>query len=581
MGKRLLLTILIIGILAVVGTWVLVHDAADRMLESQARSESLGWAKFVRKDLTDLDRILRGAPPTISDIQTLGTAKNVGNVFWFKIYDHDSTVIWSADFNQVGDQNTAPFFKNIITKGREFVYLTHSSDEQKRVIAHAFLPIMEGASFKGAIEVSLDLSKDARATYEMRFFVTSTIASLFLVLLLSAAFFVRKELAHQRELRISAEQAAKARNDFVAMVSHELRTPLNGILGALGLLSETKQNENQVQLTRTSTHSAEHLLAIINDIIDFTQISGHRATLSPSTINMTELACEFEVMFSIDAKEKGITFKVIKDFPENEQGEIDLQRLRQIIFNLTSNAIKFTADGSVKLHFKIRNTEGERRLHCHVSDTGIGMTQEDQRQVFERFHQVGDTMSRQHGGIGLGLSVCQELAHLMAGTLTLSSHLGQGSLFTLDIPFPKSTPSTTHQEATHSQPIEAKQLRILLAEDNIINQQVIKKILQTDGHFITIANNGHEAVIEATTNEYDLVLMDIQMPKLDGLEATLKIRRLEGLNQDTPIIALSANILRDQQNAYLDAGMQACLSKPIKPKELRQKVLALHHQHGK
>ena len=581
MGKRLLLTIFIIGVLAVVGTWVLVHDAADRMLESQARSESLGWAHFVRKDLIDLDRILRGAPPTINDIQTLGTAKNVGHVFWFKIYDHDSTVIWSADFNQVGDENTAPFFKNIVTKGREFVYLTHTDSEHKSMIGHAFLPIMEGTSFKGAIEVSLDLSKDAQSIHEMTFFVTSTIATLFLVLLLSTAFFVRKEIAHQRYLRLAAEQAAKARNDFVAMVSHELRTPLNGILGALGLLSETKQNKNQIQLTRTTIHSAEHLLGVINDILDFTQVSGHRATLSPSIINMTELALETEVMFNVEANEKGITFEVIKEFSENTQGEIDLQRLRQIIFNLTSNAIKFTAQGCIKLHFKVQDNEHERRLLCNVSDTGIGMSEEDQRHVFKRFHQVGDTMSRQHGGIGLGLSVCQELAHLMGGTLTLTSRLGKGSLFSLDIPFPESTSLTKPQEGTLSQALEAKPLRILLAEDNAINQLVIKSILQADGHSITIANNGQEAVIEATRNEYDLILMDIQMPELNGLEATQKIRDHEGVNQYTPIIALSANILTGEQGAYLDAGMQACLSKPIKPTELRQKVLTLHHQHGK
>lgn len=579
MGNRLLFTILIIGILAVAGTWVLVHRAADHMLEAQARSESLGWAEFVRRDIVDLDHILRGAPPTFNDIQTLSTAKNVGNIFWFKIYDHDSTVVWSADFNQVGDENTSAAFKEYVTKGEEYVAFSYLEGQDRSVIAHAFLPIMDGKSFKGAIEVSLDLSKTAQANHDMIFYVISTIASLFLILLLIASLFVRKEIKHQRTLRKAAEKAAKARNDFVAMVSHELRTPLNGILGALGLLSETTQTDTQVQLTRTTTHSAEHLLAIINDILDFTQLSGQRTTLTPCIVNMEELADEINVMFKTDALTKHITFDIEKCFRKDATGEIDLQRLRQIIFNLTSNAFKFTSEGSIILNFDIKDVAQKRQLICSVSDTGIGMTDQDQKQVFQRFHQVGDTLSRQHGGIGLGLSVCKELAQLMGGELTLSSCLGEGSIFTLKVPFPESKIEAIEESTSSTQThTPHKSLHILLAEDNAINQKVIKATLETAEHCVTVAVNGLDAVEQAAHQKFDLILMDIQMPELDGVEATKRIRQETGINQETPIIALSANILHDQQASFLKAGMQACLTKPIKPIDLRHYVLAFYQQ---
>jgi len=240
----------------------------------------------------------------------------------------------------------------------------------------------------------------------------------------------------------------------------------------LGLIFESKLTKNQNNWTKTAIHSTEHLLDIINDIIDFTQVSAHRITLSPSLIELNELADEIDIMFKVDAEAKDLEFSIIRDLPTPTTGEIDLKRLRQVIYNLASNAIKFTDTGHVKIHFGLEERKGERFFLCNVSDSGKGLSSEDQKVIFKRFRQVGDTMSRQHGGIGLGLNVCQELAGLLGGTLTLTSTLNIGSLFSLCIPFP------AHQGAEDDQPlelghvnIESPDLSILLAEDNAVNQK--------------------------------------------------------------------------------------------------------------
>ncbi|MDV7339211.1 ATP-binding protein [Terasakiella sp. A23] len=577
MGNRLLIIILLIGTFAVSGTWTLVLNLADDMLEEQARSESLAWAQFVRRDLRDLDHILRGAPPTITDIQTLSTAKNVGNVIWFKIYDHDRTVVWAKDFMEIGDENTAPYFINIVSKGTEHVELDRPQDEDT-VIAHAFLPIMDDDKFLGAIEVSLDLTHIAKNSQKLAFNISSGLAILFVLLLIITAYFARREIKRERSLKEDAQQAARARNDFIAMVSHELRTPLNGVLGALGLMRETRNQREIQNLSTTAIHSTEHLLEIINEIIDFTQVSAHRAKIEPSPVNPHELAREIETIFKIDAQEKGLKLILENKLPTEAMGETDLKRLRQILFNLVSNAIKFTEQGKVVITFDI-DEKVKRTLCCQVSDTGIGLSPKDQQEIFTKFHQVDNSLSRKQGGIGLGLSICRELAQLMGGSLNLTSKLNQGSHFSLRLPFEKvSVPYTEKDMADDT--TENLSLNLLLVEDNAVNQKVLKTILEKPGHQVTLAENGREAVEMAADQTFDLILMDIQMPLMNGEEATKEIRTKEGPNQHTPIIALSANILANQKEAYFEAGMNDCLAKPIKPLELRQAVVDLYQKHS-
>ena len=575
MGNRLFLTILLIGVIAVGGTWGFVTKIADRMLEEQANSESLGWAQFVKRDIPNLERLLSGAPPTIQDIQTLSTAKNVGNVIEFKIYDHDRTVVWAADFDEIGDENNENYFTDLVMAGKNHVFLKKQEDPAF-VIAHAFMPLIDHGEFTGAIEVSLDLSHVAQNSQDMAFTITCAIGSLFVILLIITGLSARSAIQHERHLKEEAQQAAKARNDFVAMVSHELRTPLNGILGALELLRESESKKEKEDLTLTAIHSTEHLLQLINEIIDFTQVSGQRTRLVQNRVDLNEMANEVGFIFKLDAQSKHINFQVKTDLPEQAFGRADHKRLRQIIFNLTTNALKFTQRGEVVVHF-ILNTEKDRQLICHVSDTGIGMTPDEQKDAFKRFHQIGNTLARKHGGIGLGLSLCKELAILMGGSLTVISQPEKGSTFTLKLPFPEDdTIAPVPVKMTIDAPFCA--LNILLAEDNAVNQKILKAILEKAGHNVHLVDNGLEALNQCKDTLFDMILMDIQMPKMDGIEACKAIRSHEGPNQYTPIIAISANIFEKQQKEYMDAGMQACIAKPIKPQDLRREVMALHQK---
>lgn len=574
MGNRLLVIILLIGIFAISGTWMLVLNIADDMLEEQARSESLAWAQFVRRDLQDLDHILRGAPPTISDIQTLSTAKNVGNVVWFKIYDHDRTVVWAKDFREIGDENNAPHFLKHVVHGEKYVLLNKA---EEHVFAHAFLPIMADDLFKGAIEVSLDLTHIAKNTHRLAVSIATGLAVLFVLLLVITGFFARREIQQERKLKEDAQQAAKAHNDFIAMVSHELRTPLNGVLGALGLLAETRAPDESEHLVKTATHSTEHLLDIINDIIDYTQVSAHRTSLHYKEVSLRKLVSELDVMFTPAAKEKGLELSIDYNSPDTDLGRADLKHLRQIIFNLISNAIKFTEKGQIQVHFRIEPTH-PRHLVCDVIDTGLGLSEEDQKLVFSKFYQVDNSLSRQHGGLGLGLSICKELAQLMGGDLTLKSQLAKGCHFTLSLPFE----DVSQQEKLKEDNLEADDLslHILLVEDNLVNQKILATVLEKAGHSVHLATDGQDAIAKANEQRFDLILMDIQMPGLNGEEATRFIRDNYGYNQTSPIIAISANTLEEQKESYLKAGMQACLNKPIKPVELRQAVLKLYHEFG-
>lgn len=578
MGNRLLLIILLSGVFAITGTWFLVNKIADDMLEAQARSESLAWAQFVKRDLHDLDHILRGAPPTIRDIQTLSTAKNVGNVVWFKIYDHDSSIVWSRDFMEIGDVNTDTLFTGRVAKGEKVVLLDRKIDEG-HVIATAYLPIMDQSTFLGAIEVTMDLTHIAANSDHLALSISIGLAILFILLLIVTGFSARLEIKRERALKEKAQQAAQARNDFIAMISHELRTPLNGILGALGLIKEGhKQNKDETErFIRTAIHSTEHLLALINEIIDFTQLSAQRTTIHKGFVDVQDLMDELKTIFLLEAETKGLALQLETKFSEQAIGESDLKRLRQILFNLVSNAIKFTKEGQVTITCELCSTP-HRHLIFRVIDTGIGMDQDQQIRVFERFHQVDNSLTRAYGGIGLGLSICRELAKLMGGELSLVSDVNKGSTFTLEIPFPASERPASQPKPARI-PCEEKHLKLLLVEDNPVNQKILQIILEKAGHIVHSVNDGVEAVAIAQDQPFDLILMDIQMPNKNGVEATREIRQSDGPNAKTTIVALSANILEEQQQSYLEAGMQSCLAKPIKAEDLRREVLSLYHQH--
>ncbi|WP_052501405.1 PhnD/SsuA/transferrin family substrate-binding protein [Thiomicrospira microaerophila] len=381
------------------------------------------------------------------------------------------------------------------------------------------------------------------------------------------------EIANQRlveQTRI-AEQANQTKSNFLANMSHEIRTPMNGILG----LSELGQTEYDVEQLHQRLHkiyySGSLLLGIINDILDISKIEAGRLNLNPQPFNLQELVADLFEVYQPKAQEKGVELKQEIDTRLAAGYMGDDLRLRQVLTNLISNSIKFTEQGAVTVRIALQNTEDNHQawLHFEVQDTGKGITLEQQQRLFKPFSQADDSITRQYGGTGLGLTISEKLVQLMGGEgVKLQSELGQGSVFKFSLPFEMLKPEELAQLKTQeskkglydAQHIQKFNARILLVEDNEINQEVAGDQLKQLGIRFEVANNGEVAVSKAKDQDFDLILMDIQMPVLDGYQATKRIREF---NPSIPIIALTAAAMIEDKEKALAAGMNDHLSKPI------------------
>jgi signal transduction histidine kinase/AmiR/NasT family two-component response regulator len=378
-------------------------------------------------------------------------------------------------------------------------------------------------------------------------------------------------------LRLKSEQAAlkaanQAKSEFLATMSHEIRTPLNGVVGTIALLSATQLDEEQAALVRISTESADQLLSIINDVLDFSKLEAGAVEFEQIAFSPEHIVKGVRDLYAGNAREHGLDFgaDIAADAPPWLRG--DPTRLRQILNNLLSNAIKFTPSGSVRLAFSYAPLEADRvALTFSVTDTGIGISPEARGKLFDMFSQADSSITRVFGGSGLGLAICKRLTELMGGQISVESEVGRGSVFTLTIPFSRAAeprlttenPSQWSQERMSEAP-----LRVLVAEDNAVNQLVIRKVLERFGCEVTIAANGAEAVDRLVEGRKDVIFMDVHMPVMDGITATRAIRALGGSSARTPIIALTADALPGQREEYLAAGMDDYISKPFQPNEV-------------
>ena len=377
------------------------------------------------------------------------------------------------------------------------------------------------------------------------------------------------------EARAGAERSARAKADFLATMSHEVRTPMNAVLGAASLLRRTRLDAPQTEYVEMISSAGAVLMNVLDDVLDLSKIEAGKFQIAPTRTELHALVRRCADLWGPQAGAAGLTFDVRLDASVPAWVVVDAGRLSQILFNLLSNAVKFTASGEVGLAVRAV-AAGRRRalLRFTVSDTGRGIPPEVVPRLFEAFEQADASISREFGGAGLGLAISQRLAALMGGRITVRSEEGRGSAFELVIEAEVSDGAGEAAPAADAGDALRADLRILVAEDNAVNRRIVEALLSPLGAAITFAGNGAEALDLLQSQAFDVVLMDIQMPVMDGVEATRRLRASGGPNAGAPVIALTANVMEDQCQAYLAAGMDAWTPKPVDPQRLLQTIAA-------
>ena len=377
--------------------------------------------------------------------------------------------------------------------------------------------------------------------------------------------------AVSRELAVAKEEAEAANHGksvFLANMSHEIRTPFQGVLGMLNLLDETRLSGQQRDYVQTARDSAQHLLGVLNDILDVSTMESGTLRLAPEPVRLRSLVNEVEGLMRASAREKGITLQVDTEHDLPEWVMADPTRVRQILFNLLGNAVKFTSQGSITARLsRLEGTPGGVRLT--VQDTGMGMDAATVAQLFTRFYQADNSVRRRIGGSGLGLEISRNLAHMMGGTIDVLSEPGQGSLFTVHMVLPETEAlAESVQSGENAGP--SRQLRVLVAEDHPINLKYMNILLDRMGHEAVFCENGQEALQLLDRQRFDVVLLDFHMPVLDGLATTAAIRALTGPNKDIKVVLVTADVVNDTRKRALEVGVNEFASKPLQAQDLQR-----------
>lgn len=397
--------------------------------------------------------------------------------------------------------------------------------------------------------------------------------------LIGISWDITERKHYESELMRAKEQAeagTMAKNEFIASISHEFRTPMNGILGLAEMFRNTALDETQADLLKGIVSSAENLLVLVNDLLDFSAIEAGKMELDSQPFMLDRVLEDVFHVLSLKAQEKSLEFtvRIAGDVPKHLVG--DSKRLGQIIINLANNAVKFTEQGSVSVHISMLSNSAELALlRFEVRDTGIGIPREAMDSLFKVFSRIRQNQHRLVSGTGLGLSICRKLTDMLGGEIGVESTVGKGSTFWFNIPFKLSRGKAQDQsqEGTSTEGV-FRGKKVLVAEDNLINQKIVNFQLKRMGFDVCLSDNGQSALDMFAAEPFDLVVLDIQMPILDGYQVARAIREYE-LNSyaHVPIIALTANAMKGDRERYLEAGMDGYVSKPFSPETLYKAIV--------
>ena len=466
--------------------------------------------------------------------------------------------------------------------------LLDSSDLPASSLAATEVLAHERAFVEGMDRIVFQYDKEAKARVTRLKLIELSLLTLTLAILTLEGFFVfrpavRRVTESVEQLRLSNEQiqrqseaveaANRAKSEFLANMSHELRTPMNGVLGMTAILLDTPLSWPQRQYVATIKKSGETLLTLLNDILDFSKIEAGRLEIERVPFSIRAVVDDTMSLFGLSAEQKGLQFRCVVDDNVAEWVSGDPGRLRQVLTNLVGNALKFTSTGEVGL--RVHGNNEHQTLRFEVQDTGIGIASETLERLFLPFSQADSSIMRRFGGTGLGLAISKQLVELMGGTFHVESKVGIGSTFSFEVHFPHvveehGTEVAKEQQESQGTALQFQGARILVAEDNETNQQVASIMLDHMGCQVRIAGNGVDALSSLALFDFDLVLMDVQMPELDGLKATRRLREQRGRNARIPVIALTAHAMSGFREQCLEAGMNDYLSKPIERDKLAQ-----------
>ena len=540
--------------------------------QEKARLTLLNRSNWTSEALT---RLVRFASNTLQVIRIDDFAQAIVDFFMDSFFHTDAISILKQGYNK----KWTPLLEKGNTERFKDSILSDSYQEPFIAGDILFVPV-HLSGINHIIGIAREKPNYRFSEYELSFF------SLFASLIDSTSSMRTSEEKFSRA-KVIAETANKSKSEFLANMSHEIRTPLNGVMGMLQLLLTTSLTPEQKDYVETAFSSGQGLLTVINDVLDFSKIEAGKLEIAEETFDIEDFLESTVKIFKSEAGKKGIDlyYRIESPVPPFLIG--DISRLRQIMFNLLGNAVKFTEHGEIVVKLNAVHIPGGNhvKLNFSVCDTGIGIPQEWLLMIFEPFSQVDGSYSRRYQGTGLGLSIVKGLVELMGGAIGADSHVGQGTRFDFYIKL-QIPPSPEDSVKRHPGKIQKKkeirneihtQLRILLAEDNRVNQKLIKRYLEKQGYIVVVVETGTEVLERMKTDIFDLILMDIQMPDMDGMEAARQIRDSANGKNDSniPIIALTAHAMKGDKEKFLVAGMDYYLSKPVDIEELNEAIKRL------